>query len=103
MTAKVYTFAASRDAYEAVQVGDVPVGGILHIPSERIFGVADTWPFSVSEAYGSLHGLYLHPREWGFYGTLYTADEVAILAESADRAIAECIAHAYLLADWVTS
>ena len=109
MVAKVYTFDTSRDAYDAIQVGDVPVGGVLHIPSEGIVGVADTWPFAVTEAYGSLHGLYRHPTQWELDGTLYTAAEVAVLAASTDAAIRlvetlYCAGmNAYALADWVTS
>ncbi len=61
-----HDFLSSGDAYDHSQMGvrwdaagtEVKVvdGDILHIPSERVVGVCDTWPVAVTEAMGSLHG-----------------------------------------------
>jgi hypothetical protein len=45
-------FESSGEAYDATQIGEtdggvcVEMGDILIIPSEKIVGVCDTWPFA---------------------------------------------------------
>lgn len=51
----VHTFDSTRDAYDACQTGDALPGDILSIPSERVIGIADTWPVAVTVAAGVLH------------------------------------------------
>lgn len=51
----VHTFDSTRDAYEACQNGGALPGDVLVIPSERVIGIADTWPVAATNAAGVLH------------------------------------------------
>lgn len=59
-------FESSAEAYDATQIGEsdrgdrVEFGDILIIPSEKIVGVCDTWPFAVTKECGSLHAV----KDW---------------------------------------
>lgn len=55
-------FSSTADAYDSCQMGehvdtDEPVqkGDILIIESERVIGVAHTWPVAVTREHGELH------------------------------------------------
>jgi hypothetical protein len=51
----VCTYESTGDAYDAVQVGDAPLGAVLLVESERVAGVADVWPFAVTAEHGAMH------------------------------------------------
>jgi hypothetical protein len=54
--AGVHRFDSSRDAYDACQCCEgVNDGDVLIIASEGVIGIADTWPFAMTQAHGSLH------------------------------------------------
>lgn len=48
-------FRSSKEAYDAIQTGKCPQGSIFTVPSERIVGIADTWPVALTKEYGVLH------------------------------------------------
>lgn len=55
-TIRLHEFASSGDAYNACQCSDdIKTGDILIIPSEKVVGLAWTWPIAVSTARGELH------------------------------------------------
>jgi hypothetical protein len=55
---KVHHFESTGDAYDATQCDDtIRNGDILVIKSEGVVGIADTWPFAVTETSGKLHSL----------------------------------------------
>jgi len=52
----IHKFDSTGDAYDATQCDDnVKNGDILVIDSERVVGLAHTWPVAITEAYGKLH------------------------------------------------
>lgn len=52
----VHQFGDTGQAYDACQCCDfIKDGDLLVIESERVVGVADTWPFAVTKACGKLH------------------------------------------------
>lgn len=52
----IHAFTDSGAAYDATQSSDdVRKGDVLLIASERVVGLADTWPFAVTVAAGALH------------------------------------------------
>ena len=52
-----HIFSNTGEAYDATQCSDlVRTGDLLLIPSERVVGVAYTWPFAVTVERGALHG-----------------------------------------------
>lgn len=54
-----HEFTSTMDAYDKSQwCEDVTNGDILWIPSEAIIGVADAWPYAITEERGHLHGLH---------------------------------------------
>ncbi|MBK8631777.1 MAG: hypothetical protein IPN84_16785 [Sphingomonadales bacterium] len=54
--ARAFCFASSGNAYDATQTdAAISRGAILLIASERIVGLADTWPIAVTQAHGALH------------------------------------------------
>ena len=57
-TPKIHLFASTGMAYNACQ-GDESIskGDILVIESEGVIGIADTWPFALTEKHGALHGI----------------------------------------------
>lgn len=62
-------FESSAEAYDSTQIGEtdggvrVEMGDILIIPSEKIVGVCDTWPFAVTKECGSLHAV----KDWAAF------------------------------------
>jgi hypothetical protein len=51
--ARAFCFASSGNAYDATQTdAAISRGAILPIASERIVGLADTWPNAVTQAHG---------------------------------------------------
>ena len=53
---RVHHFASTHEAYDACQTDDsIATGDTLVIESERVVGVADTWPFAVTAECGDLH------------------------------------------------
>lgn len=53
---KTHTFRSTGEAYDACQCDEnVAKGDLLLIPSEHVIGVADTWPFAVTDICGHLH------------------------------------------------
>ena len=54
---KIHYFDSTGDAYDACQCDDsVKKGDTLLIENEKVVGVAETWPFAVTEKAGKLHG-----------------------------------------------
>lgn len=54
--ARAFCFASSGNAYDATQTdAAISRGAILLIASERIVGLADTWPIAVTQTHGALH------------------------------------------------
>lgn len=53
---KVHTFTSTGDAYDETQCNEnIANGDILVIESEGVVGIADTWPFAITQALGQLH------------------------------------------------
>jgi hypothetical protein len=70
----VHEFHSTEEAYGACQCRDeVKRGDTLHIPREKVVGIADTWPLAITEEYGELHtarpGSLRHAIEFNEYGT----------------------------------
>lgn len=59
----VHTFESTSKAYDSCMMGNtlegspVLTGDVLHIPSERVVGICDTWPISLTIHHGELHQL----------------------------------------------
>jgi len=54
----IHKFESTVDAYNACQCDEgIKQGDLLVIESEGVVGVADTWPYAITEAHGSLHRL----------------------------------------------
>lgn len=54
--AKVHEFDSTGDAYDACQCYDeIKDGDLLLIKSERVVGIAGTWPVAVTAKNGKLH------------------------------------------------
>jgi len=54
--ANVHKFDCTSDAYNAVQCDEnIKNGDLLFIPSEKVIGIAYTWPFAVTKSHGALH------------------------------------------------
>lgn len=55
---KTHRFGSTGEAYDDCQCDEnIKDGDTLVIRSERVVGVADTWPFAVTKEHGSLHAL----------------------------------------------
>lgn len=55
---KTHTFDTTGEAYDATQYrNDIKVGDLLIIESERVIGVAYTWPIAVTAKHGNLHNI----------------------------------------------
>jgi hypothetical protein len=51
-----FRFRSTGEAYDATQMReDIVFGDVLIIESERVVGLADTWPVSVTKDAGKLH------------------------------------------------
>ena len=54
----IHKFESTKEAYDACQWDeDIKRGDLLVIESEGVVGVADTWPYAITEAHGELHQL----------------------------------------------
>ncbi len=49
-------YETSGEAYDASQC-ELQTGTVMHIPSEKVIGIADTWPMAVTIEIGKLHGI----------------------------------------------
>jgi len=57
----IHRFASTGEAYDATQCdSDIENGDVLVIAAEGVVGIADTWPFAVTENFGKLHRLHAH-------------------------------------------
>ena len=54
---KTFQFRSTGDAYDACQCGygGIEDGDLLVIDSERVIGVAHTWPVALTVRHGELH------------------------------------------------
>lgn len=53
---KIWSFDNTGDAYDATQCdSEIRKGDVILVLSERVVGLADTWPVAISEACGHLH------------------------------------------------
>lgn len=87
----VHTFDSTELAYDVTQFNEaIKSGDILHIPSERVIGVCDTWPFAVTKEHGELHVPdFEHPA---FRTLLEEKPAIAVGIEAA-RALAEVLGY----------
>ena len=70
--ARAFCFSSSGNAYDATQTdAAISRGAILLIASERIVGLADTWPIAVTQTHGALHQV----ARWRFAGLAEAASE----------------------------
>jgi hypothetical protein len=52
----VHECGSTTDAYDHCQCNDsFKNGDTLHIPSEKVVGIVDTWPLAITKEYGALH------------------------------------------------
>lgn len=52
----VHFFHSSGEAYDATQCNEeIKNGDVLVIPSEKVIGVAYTWPIAVTKEHGAFH------------------------------------------------
>ncbi len=64
MKIAIHTFDSTGDAYDACQCDEsIRNGDTLLIPSERVVGLADTWPIAVTREHGALYSLK-HGSSW---------------------------------------
>lgn len=55
---KVHKFDSTGDAYDACQCDEeIKKGDLLVIESEKVIGIADTWPVAVTTESGELHSV----------------------------------------------
>jgi hypothetical protein len=55
---RVHTFGSTESAYDACQCDEaITDGDVLHIPSEGVVGLADTWPVAITVEHRELHTL----------------------------------------------
>lgn len=53
---RAHLFDSTGAAYDTVQTDDnIRAGDVLIIASEKVIGVAYTWPFAVTKDHGKLH------------------------------------------------
>lgn len=53
---RAHIFDSTGEAYDATQCDqNIKNGDVFLIPSEKVVGVAYTWPFAVSKEHGKLH------------------------------------------------
>ena len=51
-----HTFESTNEAYDMCMCDEnIKLGDLLIIPSEKVIGVADTWPVAVTASHGELH------------------------------------------------
>ena len=63
----IHYFESTREAYDATMCGenfatkeDIKLGDLLVIESEEVIGVADAWPYAITEEHGELHATKVH-------------------------------------------
>ncbi|MBL1115374.1 hypothetical protein JK364_23675 [Streptomyces sp. 110] len=60
---RVHSFASTMEAYNATQCyEEIRDGDVLLIESEKVIGIASTWPFALTESFGELHVTTANPR-----------------------------------------
>jgi hypothetical protein len=53
---RAHLFESTGEAYDATQCDDdVKTGDVLIIASEKVIGIAYTWPIAVTKEHGKLH------------------------------------------------
>lgn len=58
---KAWFFLSTGEAYDAVQcMPEIAQYDLLVIPHEKVVGIADTWPISVTNERGNLHSV----KDW---------------------------------------
>lgn len=61
---RIHSFATTGNAYDATQCDDtIKSGDTLLVLSERVIGIAFTWPFAVTKEAGKLHQLKPTPGD----------------------------------------
>jgi hypothetical protein len=56
MALAIHKFDTTGEAYDATQCDEnVKKGDILIVESEKVVGIAYTWPVAITEAHGELH------------------------------------------------
>lgn len=61
---RIYAFETSGDAYDATQTDErIANGDILLILTEKIVGIAYTWPYAITANCGRLHAIDPKPGE----------------------------------------
>ncbi|MFD7661283.1 hypothetical protein [Streptomyces sp. NPDC059788] len=81
---KVWTFYSTGEAYGAVQCrDDIQDGDVLVIEREQVIGIADTWPFALTENHGDLHTLKDHVDPRTLEGGKYASGEALAEREAA--------------------
>lgn len=83
-----HTFNTTGEAYDNSQSNeDIDNGDVLHIPTEGVVAVADTWPFAVTVKRGAMHGNdFEHP---GFKQRLKDEPGLAVGIEAARKLACE--------------
>ncbi|MGE0698019.1 MAG: hypothetical protein AB7O57_02890 [Hyphomicrobiaceae bacterium] len=80
----IYHFESTGAAYDACNMAGGPKrGDILVIQSERVIGLADTWPVSVTAEAGQLHTLRVPASN--YHDDIFTRDQIADAVELAAR------------------
>lgn len=92
----VQTFRTTGAAYDACQTGEAPVGAVLHIPTERVVGISDTWPLAVTVETGNLHGVKAD------FDIVRFRDESGFSGEDLLDAVATANELGYPVAEWAT-
>jgi len=52
---KTFKRYSTKEAYDDIQVGDIPTGSIVVIEREQVIGIADTWPVTITKNHGEFH------------------------------------------------
>lgn len=84
----VHEFDTTADAYDACQCDEyITMGDILLIASERVVGIAATWPMAVTPNAGALHTIDSNLSDAEFCSTS-SCDEFTLAQLTAARAYA---------------
>ncbi|MCT9105390.1 hypothetical protein [Streptomyces mirabilis] len=61
----IHHFDDTTEAYNAAQCrDDIRDGDVLVIETEKVIGIAWTWPFALTESFGELHVTTVNPRTY---------------------------------------
>ncbi|MER6367083.1 hypothetical protein ABT255_01665 [Streptomyces mirabilis] len=61
----IHHFDNTTEAYNAAQCrDDIRDGDVLVIETEKVIGIAWTWPFALTESFGELHVTTVNPRTY---------------------------------------